>query len=145
MTQPFFIPDSGTPIGEQIGELHRILTELAEQAGREDAMQSGIVAIGAAATSPPPQCSIGLFKITGKWTQADLGGLDWPTMPSLSKWLYAPATRVEYYSAAQTWNTPTDEGDGATTPESGYIWHQAGMQLDSVDPGRLMPASLEAA
>ncbi len=139
------IPPPGTPLSTP-GQLHDVLDWLAAGAGRQDWPQHGIVATEGTATTPGPQVSLALFKLTGRWTNAALpAGQSWPYQPSPANWHYAPATRVEYYPAAGTWNTAADQGDTATAAESGYVWHQAGLQLGSADPARSLPAAIEAA
>ncbi|MEI8374805.1 MAG: hypothetical protein WCJ35_18430 [Planctomycetota bacterium] len=94
MTRPIRIPDSGSPIRPP-GELHDILTAL----------------IPEPTPTPPPQAMtcIALFMLTGDFA-AD------------GSWYKAPGTRLNYYPATQTWNTPAGAGDTDTVAQTADIW-----------------------
>jgi hypothetical protein len=66
-----------------------------------------------------------LFQLTGPFANSPA---PWDKCPS-DTWWFAPATRVMYYpsSAAppSTWQTPADEGDTNTTPETVRVWMPA--------------------
>ena len=59
--------------------------------------------------------------------------------------MWAAATRLEYYPSANNWSTPGPAGDTATKAETVNIWHNAGLQLGSVDSSRELPIALEEA
>jgi hypothetical protein len=136
------IPPPGSPMppSGQPRALREILEELAQTAGRSAQVPNGIDGSAGLMIAPQPITAIALFKFTSGWTNAELpAGQTWPFQPN-GFWYWAQATRVEYYPIAQDWNTPADASDSTTEPETAYIWHNAGRQIDTVDPNRLMPA-----
>ena len=94
MIRPIRIPDSGSPIRPP-GELHDILTAI----------------IPEPTPMPPPQAMtcVALFQLTGDFA-AD------------GSWYKAPGTRLNYYPATNTWNTPAGAGDTDTVAETADIW-----------------------
>lgn len=118
MTRPADIPPSGSPL---VG-LSPVLSRIAATANRDDAPPSGIFGSEGTATAPPPQCSIGLFKLTGPFVNSPP---PWDNAPS-STWWFAQAEQVEYYpgdaTPPSTWNTPGDQGDSETATDDQVIW-----------------------
>ncbi len=141
MTRPINIPPPGSPL---VG-LSPLLSHLAATANRDDSPPSGTFGSDGTFTAPPPQCSLALFQLTGPFISQSSSG--WPAQPG-PVWFSAPATRVEYYPAdaspPNTWNTPSGQGDEATTPETATVWHNAGYQIGDSDTTRSLPATLQS-
>ena len=141
MTRPQHIPPPGAPL---VG-LSPLLSEISAAANRDDMPPSGLFGRDGTATAPPPQCSLALFQLTGPFVSQSSSG--WPAQPG-PQWFSAPATRVEYYgsgaSPPNTWNTPSGQGDEATTPETVTVWHNAGYQIGDGDTTRTLPALLQS-
>ena len=117
MTRPVDIPPPGAPL---VG-LSPLLSEIAAAANRDDMPAGGLFGSEGTATAPPPQVSIGLFKLSSVF-QSGTPSPTWTDAPG-DAWHWATATRVEYYAGSpNTWNTPADQGDEATTPDTETIW-----------------------
>jgi hypothetical protein len=100
---------------------------------------------GTTVITPPAKKGIALFKLVENFNQTALpSGQASPLQPAVA-WYHAKAQRVIYWPTAPRgpwWNTQDDEGQTVTPEETTYVWHQAGYQLDSVDPDRNMPDAM---
>jgi len=123
MTRPANIPQPGAPL---VG-LGGVLSQIAQAANCDDMPSSGAFGREGTATAPGPQTSIALFQLTGPFCNSPA---PWANAPA-NNWWFAQATRVEYYSGTatppNTWNTPADEGDSDTTPETTSVWAPAAL------------------
>lgn len=121
MTRPVDTPQAGEPL---MG-LSDHLAALARLASGEDMPPSGVFGQQGTASAPPPQVSVGLFKLTSGF-QSGTPSPNWTSAPG-SAFSWATASRVEYYPESNTWNTPADESDSGTTPEDLTVWAPAAM------------------